>query len=52
MEIIFILLHKKKAYVDPGIDYEKLVVDRNAPRWLKALDKYGYLKQAAFEIKA
>jgi transposase len=52
MEIIFVLLQKKQPYRDPNIDYEKLVVDRNSSRWLKALHKYGYLKQQAFDIHA
>ena len=29
------------------VDYEALMVQRNAPRWIKALNKYGYLPQAA-----
>ena len=32
----------EKPYQDPGINYEGLVVQRNASRWLKALTKYGY----------
>jgi transposase len=43
LEIIYLILSKKEAYRDPGVDYEKLTVDRNAPRWIKALEKYGYL---------
>jgi transposase len=52
MEIIFVLLQKKQPYRDPGIDYEKLVVERNAPRWIKALGKYGYLDQGSLNIHA
>jgi transposase len=44
LEVAFILIKKKVPYQDPNIDYDKLVVDRNAPRWLKMLEKYGYLK--------
>ena len=43
LRVIFAMLKNVKSYIDPGIDYEELVVDRNAPRWLKALEKYGYL---------
>lgn len=43
LEVSFVLLKKKEPYKDPGINYEKLTVTRNAPRWLKALKKYGYL---------
>lgn len=34
-----VLIHKKH-YKDPGIDYEKLMVTRNAPRWIQQLSKY------------
>ncbi|MDD3582131.1 MAG: hypothetical protein PHW74_14070 [Desulfobacca sp.] len=42
LKVIYVVLAKKEAYQDPGVDYEKLTVDRNAPRWFKALEKYGY----------
>ena len=42
-EIIFIILSRKEHYRDPGIDYERLVVERNAPRWLSCLKRYGFL---------
>jgi len=45
--VVFSLLKNNKPYRDPGIDYEELIVDRNAPRWLKALKKYGYLPEVA-----
>lgn len=32
-----------QPYRDPEIDYEALVVAKKAPRWLRALKKYGYL---------
>jgi transposase len=44
LEIIFILITKKEPYIDRTIDYEALVVKRNAPRWIQALLKYGYLE--------
>ncbi|MGO9311244.1 MAG: IS110 family transposase [Syntrophobacteraceae bacterium] len=43
LQIVYIILSRKEPYRDPEIDYEALVVHRNAPRWLKALQKYGYL---------
>lgn len=43
LEIIFIILSRKEPYKDPSVDYEALVVHRNAPRWIKALKKYGYI---------
>jgi len=39
---IFILFTRRQAYRDPGIDYQALVVKKNAPRWIQALKKYGY----------
>jgi transposase len=39
---IFILFTRCEAYRDPGIDYPAIVVTKNAPRWIKALKKYGY----------
>jgi len=47
LRIVFSLLKNLKPYHDPEIDYEKLMVDKNAPRWLQALKKFGYLPQAA-----
>jgi len=47
LRVVFSLLKNNKPYRDPGIDYEELIVDRNAPRWLKALKKYGYLPEVA-----
>lgn len=42
LEVSYVLLKRKQPYIDPGIDYEALTVARNAPRWIKALKKYGY----------
>ena len=48
LRIIYAMLKHKKPYQDPHIDYERLVVEKNAPRWLQALERYGYLhKQTA-----
>lgn len=43
LEIIYILITRKEPYRDRTINYEALVVKRNAPRWIQALIKYGYL---------
>jgi transposase len=45
LRVIYAILKHQQPYRDPGIDYEALVVAKNAPRWLKALEKYGYLKR-------
>jgi transposase len=39
---IYILFTRRVPYRDPGIDYQALVVEKNAPRWIQALKKYGY----------
>ncbi len=43
LEIVYILLKKKVPYTEPNVNYEELIVNRNAPRWIKMLDKYGYM---------
>jgi len=43
LQTVFILIERKEPYIDPQINYEELVVRRNAPRWIEALEKYGYL---------
>lgn len=45
LQVAYILISRKEPYKDPEIDYEALVVRRNAPRWLDALHKYGYLER-------
>ena len=46
LRVIFKLLLDNCGYTDPRIDYEELIVKRNAPRWIKCLSKYGYLTPA------
>jgi len=45
LKIIYSMLKTGQPYKDPGIDYESLMVKKNAPRWIKALKNYGYLNQ-------
>lgn len=42
LRVIYDLFTRKKPYQDPGINYKKLTVQKNASRWLKALEKYGF----------
>ena len=51
LQIIYIVLSRKEPYRDPEIDYEALVVHRNAPRWLAALQKHGYLSSVKSQVK-
>ena len=46
LRIIFTLLLNDCIYHDPKVNYEELMVKRNAPRWIKCLSKFGYLKHA------
>ena len=41
LRIIFTILKKLEPYKDPDVNYEEMQVKRNAPRWIKALKKYG-----------
>jgi transposase len=45
LRIIYTLLLKKEPYQDSTVDYESLIVQRNAPRWIRALQKFGFLPQ-------
>jgi transposase len=47
LRVIFVMLKNIKPYFDPDINYEELMVSRNAPRWLQALKKFGYLPKTA-----
>ena len=39
LRVIYALLKHQQPYRDPGIDYEALIVQKNAPRWIQALKK-------------
>ena len=43
LRIIYCLIKHNRHYVDPDINYEQLVVKRNASRWIRALQDYGYV---------
>jgi hypothetical protein len=36
------MLKRREHYRDRGINYELLCVQRNAPRWIKALTYFGF----------
>lgn len=44
---IFYVLTRRQPYRDSGFDYEAASVAKNAPRWIKALKKFGLWQQAA-----
>jgi len=38
------MLTDKVPYKDPETDYEEMLIKKNAPRWITALKKYGYIQ--------
>lgn len=42
---IYFVLVRRKPYRDSSVDYEAASVAKNAPRWIRALKKYGYWPQ-------
>lgn len=46
LRIVYAMLANTTPYQDRTVDYEALMVGRNAPRWLKMLAKHGYLATA------
>jgi transposase len=46
LRVVYAVLSTDQPYRDPEIDYEALVVAKNAPRWLRALKKCGYLDRS------
>ena len=43
LRTIFFMLKRREHYRDCATDYEALSVQRNAPRWIKALIKFGFI---------
>ena len=47
LRTIYAMLSKNTRYVDKTVDYEALMVARNAPRWLQMLVKHGFVPSPA-----
>ncbi|MCX7177980.1 MAG: IS110 family transposase [Proteobacteria bacterium] len=47
LRTIFFMLKRREHYRDSATDYEALSVQRNAPRWIKVLKKFGFIPAAA-----
>lgn len=47
LRTIFFMLKRREHYRDSATDYEALSVQRNAPRWIKSLTKFGFIKPAS-----
>ncbi|AQR64730.1 IS110 family transposase [Aquaspirillum sp. LM1] len=46
LRTLFFMLKRREHYRDCATDYEALSVQRNAPRWIKALTKFGFITPA------
>jgi transposase len=44
---IYFVLTRRQPFRDSSFDYEAASVAKNAPRWIKALKKYGYWPKPA-----
>lgn len=47
LRTVFFMLKRGQYYRDSATDYEELAVKRNAPRWIKALKKFGMIAEPA-----
>ena len=47
LKIVFVLISRGDYYRDATVDYEAMSVERNAPRWIRMLRKYGYIGAAS-----
>ncbi len=45
LRTIYAILRDDHPYRDPKVNYESLLVQRNAPRWLRMLSKHNYLDE-------
>jgi transposase len=43
LNIVFVLISRGDYFRDAAVDYEAMRVERNAPRWIRMLRKYGYI---------
>ena len=46
IRIIYFMLSRAEPYRDPGVNYEAMSAQKNAPRWIKALKNIGQLPKA------
>lgn len=46
IRLVYLMLTRQVPYRDKSTDFEALRVKRKAPRWVKALEKYGLLPNA------
>jgi hypothetical protein len=46
LRTLFLMLKRYEHFRDGATDYEALSVQRNTPRWIKALTRFGFIKPA------
>ena len=46
-KVIYSVLKYGKPYTDPKVNYEAIMVERNAARWIMKLREYGYMRREA-----
>ena len=39
---IYVILTRREPYRDSRIDYQAAAVSKNAPRWIRAMEQFGY----------
>lgn len=47
LRTIFFMIKRREHYRDSATDYEAISVQRNAPRWIKALTRFGFIPAVA-----
>ncbi len=47
LRTVYAILRDDHPYRDPRVNYEALLVKRNAPRWLRMLAEHGFLEEMA-----
>ena len=47
LRTLFFMIKRREHYRDSATDYEALSVQRNAPRWIKALTRFGFIPAVA-----
>jgi transposase len=47
LRTLFFMIKRREHYRDSATDYDALSVQRNAPRWIKALTRFGFIPAAA-----
>lgn len=50
LRVVHSLIKRHQPYRDPDIDYEGIVIQRNASRWMKSLQKFGFLPTRSISL--